>query len=395
MGFEIGILCNNGVLFSESALKATHFIDLCCKRNIPLLFMADVTGFMVGREAEEGGIAKHGAKMITAMASANVPKYTLIIGNCLRRRLSRDVRPRLQARRDDDVAERRAAIMGPDQAANTLALVKDEGHQARRHKLERRGARSLSRRRYARPSRISPAPTTSPRNTWCRHGDRSAGNPQRDGAAARSCRAHAGAADTVRRVQVLAMRCTLRHAKVATAACGPLRTFAKVSAGKAAGGWARALSRRRLRLRRRCPALLGLEAGRVTRCVRCALCAPTPAASQSRVPRCARQPRSPALLGAAHSLPCPPTRSLAGSGGVYSNARETPTAARARGQCPDGAHGRRRAAQCREGQPGVPAGPARSHDVGAAFSGAHGGIAAALSERAAQRTLAEGEGGDG
>ena len=77
-GFEVGILCNNGVLFSESALKATHFIDLCCKRGIPLLFMADVTGFMVGREAEEGGISKHGAKMIAAMASANVPKYTLI-----------------------------------------------------------------------------------------------------------------------------------------------------------------------------------------------------------------------------------------------------------------------------------------------------------------------------
>ena len=61
-------------------MKATHFIDLCCKRGIPLLFMADVNGFMVGREAEEGGIAKHGAKMITAMTCANVPKYTLIIG---------------------------------------------------------------------------------------------------------------------------------------------------------------------------------------------------------------------------------------------------------------------------------------------------------------------------
>jgi 3-methylcrotonyl-CoA carboxylase beta subunit len=81
MSFEIDILCNNGVLFSESALKATHFIDLCCKRRIPLLFTADVTGFMVGREAEEGGISKDGAKMIAAMASANVPKYTLIIGN--------------------------------------------------------------------------------------------------------------------------------------------------------------------------------------------------------------------------------------------------------------------------------------------------------------------------
>jgi 3-methylcrotonyl-CoA carboxylase beta subunit len=79
-GHPVGILANQGVLFSESALKAAHFIDLCCQRDIPLLFMADVTGFMVGRAAEQGGIAKAGAKMITAMASANVPKYTIIIG---------------------------------------------------------------------------------------------------------------------------------------------------------------------------------------------------------------------------------------------------------------------------------------------------------------------------
>jgi len=80
-GFEVGILANQGVLFTEAALKAVHFIDLCCKRNIPLLFMADITGYMVGREAETGGISKAGAKMITAMSSANVPKYNIIIGN--------------------------------------------------------------------------------------------------------------------------------------------------------------------------------------------------------------------------------------------------------------------------------------------------------------------------
>jgi 3-methylcrotonyl-CoA carboxylase beta subunit len=129
MGFEIGILCNNGVLFSESALKATHFIDLCCKRNIPLLFMADVTGFMVGREAEEGGISKHGAKMITAMASANVPKYTLIIGNAYGAgylsMCGRAFRPNAMMMWPNG----RSAIMGPDQAATTLAMVKDEGHK--------------------------------------------------------------------------------------------------------------------------------------------------------------------------------------------------------------------------------------------------------------------------
>ena len=79
-GHEVGILANQGVLFPDSAMKAAHFIDLCCQRDIPLLFMADVTGFMVGRAAEQAGIAKAGAKMITAMASANVPKYTIIMG---------------------------------------------------------------------------------------------------------------------------------------------------------------------------------------------------------------------------------------------------------------------------------------------------------------------------
>jgi 3-methylcrotonyl-CoA carboxylase beta subunit len=128
-GFEIGILCNNGVLFSESALKAAHFIDLCCKRGIPLLFMADVTGFMVGREAEEGGIAKHGAKMITAMTCANVPKYTLIIGSSYGAgylaMCGRAFKPNAMMMWPNG----RSAIMGPDQAANTLAMVKDEAHK--------------------------------------------------------------------------------------------------------------------------------------------------------------------------------------------------------------------------------------------------------------------------
>jgi 3-methylcrotonyl-CoA carboxylase beta subunit len=128
-GFEIGILCNNGVLFSESALKAVHFIDLCCKRGIPLLFMADVTGFMVGRDAEEGGIAKHGAKMITAMTCANVPKYTLIIGSSYGAgylaMCGRAFKPNAMMMWPNG----RSAIMGPDQAANTLAMVKDEAHK--------------------------------------------------------------------------------------------------------------------------------------------------------------------------------------------------------------------------------------------------------------------------
>lgn len=79
-GKTIGIVGNNGVLFSESALKGSHFIQLCGKRNIPLLFLQNITGFMVGREAESQGIAKNGAKMVNAVATARVPKLTVIIG---------------------------------------------------------------------------------------------------------------------------------------------------------------------------------------------------------------------------------------------------------------------------------------------------------------------------
>ena len=80
-GFPIGIIANNGILFSPAALKGTHFIELCCQRNIPLLFLQNITGFMVGGQFEANGIAKQGAKLITAVACANVPKFTVIIGN--------------------------------------------------------------------------------------------------------------------------------------------------------------------------------------------------------------------------------------------------------------------------------------------------------------------------
>ncbi len=80
MGYPVGIVANNGILFSESALKGAHFIELCCRRNIPLVFLQNITGFMVGKKYEHEGIAKHGAKMVTAVASAEVPKFTVIIG---------------------------------------------------------------------------------------------------------------------------------------------------------------------------------------------------------------------------------------------------------------------------------------------------------------------------
>jgi len=80
-GYPVGIVANNGVLFSQSAQKGAHFIELCAQRKIPLIFLQNITGFMVGQQYEAGGIAKHGAKMVTAVACAKVPKLTLIIGN--------------------------------------------------------------------------------------------------------------------------------------------------------------------------------------------------------------------------------------------------------------------------------------------------------------------------
>lgn len=79
-GYPVGIVANNGILFSNSALKATHFIQLCSQRKIPLLFLVNVTGYMVGSRAEKGGIAKDGAKMVRAVACADVPKLTVVVG---------------------------------------------------------------------------------------------------------------------------------------------------------------------------------------------------------------------------------------------------------------------------------------------------------------------------
>src|SRR5262249_44588429 len=80
LGYPVGLIANNGILSSESALKATHFIELCCQRKTPLIFLQNITGFMVGRQYEAGGIAKDGAKMVMAVANATVPKFTVIIG---------------------------------------------------------------------------------------------------------------------------------------------------------------------------------------------------------------------------------------------------------------------------------------------------------------------------
>jgi 3-methylcrotonyl-CoA carboxylase beta subunit len=123
-GYPVGILANNGVLFSESALKGTHFIELCVREEIPLLFLQNITGFMVGRRAEAGGIAKDGAKLVTAVACASVPKLTVIIGGSYGAgnyaMCGRAYAPRFLYQWPNA----RISVMGGEQAASVLATVK-------------------------------------------------------------------------------------------------------------------------------------------------------------------------------------------------------------------------------------------------------------------------------
>jgi 3-methylcrotonyl-CoA carboxylase beta subunit len=125
-GHEVGIVANNGILFSESALKGTHFIELCCKRNLPLVFLQNISGFMVGRKYEAGGIAKDGAKLVTAVACARVPKFTVIIGGSFGAgnygMCGRAFSPRFLWTWPNS----RISVMGGEQAANVLAQVKRE-----------------------------------------------------------------------------------------------------------------------------------------------------------------------------------------------------------------------------------------------------------------------------
>ena len=123
-GYPVGILANNGILFSESALKGTHFIELCARERIPLLFLQNITGFMVGRRAEAGGIAKDGAKLVTAVACAQVPKLTVIIGGSYGAgnyaMCGRAYSPRFLFQWPNS----RISVMGGEQAASVLATVK-------------------------------------------------------------------------------------------------------------------------------------------------------------------------------------------------------------------------------------------------------------------------------
>ena len=122
-GYPIGVVANNGVLFSESALKGAHFVQLCCQRKIPIVFLQNITGFMIGREAESGGIAKNGAKMVTAVACAQVPKFTVIIGGSYGAgnygMCGRAYSPRFLYMWPNA----RISVMGGEQAANVLVTI--------------------------------------------------------------------------------------------------------------------------------------------------------------------------------------------------------------------------------------------------------------------------------
>lgn len=130
-GMPVGIVANNGILFSESALKGTHFIELCCQRKIPLVFLQNITGFMVGRKYENEGIARNGAKMVTAVATAAVPKFTVIIGGSFGAgnygMCGRAFSPRFLWMWPNA----RISVMGGEQAAGVLATVKRDSIEAK------------------------------------------------------------------------------------------------------------------------------------------------------------------------------------------------------------------------------------------------------------------------
>jgi 3-methylcrotonyl-CoA carboxylase beta subunit len=132
-GYPIGVVANNGILFSESALKGAHFVELCCQRRVPLVFLQNITGFMVGRKYEAGGIAKDGAKLVTAVACAQVPKITVIVGGSFGAgnyaMCGRAYGPRFIWMWPNA----RISVMGGEQAANVLGSVgeaKDETERA-------------------------------------------------------------------------------------------------------------------------------------------------------------------------------------------------------------------------------------------------------------------------
>ncbi|HET6632327.1 MAG TPA: carboxyl transferase domain-containing protein [Rhodanobacteraceae bacterium] len=130
-GYPVGIVANNGILFSESALKGTHFIELCNQRKVPLVFLQNITGFMVGQKYEQAGIAKDGAKMVTAVACSQVPKFTVVIGGSFGAGNYAMCGRAYGARFLWMWPNARISVMGGEQAASVLATVKRDGIEAR------------------------------------------------------------------------------------------------------------------------------------------------------------------------------------------------------------------------------------------------------------------------
>ncbi len=198
-GHPVGIVANNGILFAESALKGAHFIELCDQRGIPLLFLQNISGFMVGRSYEAGGIAKHGAKMVTAVACARVPKLTVVIGGSYGAgnysMCGRAYSPRFLWMWPNA----KISVMGGEQAASVLATVKRDQMEAAGEELAGRGRGALQ--------GADPRPVRGPGQRLLRHRpalgrrrDRPAGDPHRAGPGADRVRQRADpgarAADT-------------------------------------------------------------------------------------------------------------------------------------------------------------------------------------------------------
>ena len=138
-GYPVGIVANNGVLFAESAQKGAHFVELCAKRRVPLVFLQNITGFMVGKEYEEGGIARDGAKMVMAVANAQVPKFTVVIGGSFGAGNYAMCGRAYEPRQLWMWPNARISVMGGEQAATVLSMVGDADPDEIREKYEREG----------------------------------------------------------------------------------------------------------------------------------------------------------------------------------------------------------------------------------------------------------------
>lgn len=158
-GYPVGVIANNGILFSESSLKGAHFIELCCQRNIPLVFLQNITGFMVGSDAEKGGIAKNGAKLVTAVACAEVPKFTVVVGSSAGAgnygMCGRAYSPRFLWMWPNA----KIGVMGPDQLTAVMETVGKSVDPELRDRIERESDAAFSSARLWDDGVIPPAQT--------------------------------------------------------------------------------------------------------------------------------------------------------------------------------------------------------------------------------------------